>query len=150
MSGVKFGLLGCTSAALLAACGSTSIPTAPSSSPGGFNVPTATATSSTVTHTAAVPSTALSGAWSGKYSGAYTGTFTLNCTESGQVLTGSIQLSNPAQTSNIDGLLKAGTITFAAAGSVVFTFTGTYTGTSMSGQYHVGASGTGSWSATKS
>jgi hypothetical protein len=149
MSGIRLGTLAGAAAGMLAACSSASTPPpATSSSPRGFNVPTATATSS-ANHPAPTPSTALSGAWSGKYQGANTGTFTLTWTQSGIGLTGSIQLSSPANTFNIEGMLKGGTVTFSTVGSVVYVYTGTYSGNSMSGQYRTGASGTGSWSATK-
>lgn len=143
---VRCGSLGCFAAALLVACGSTSTTASPSGR--AFNPPTATATSSAAPHSP-VAAGPLSGTWSGKYSGAYTGTFTLTWTQTGSELIGSIQLTSPSATVNIVGMVKADTITFSTNGSPNFTYEGTSSGNSMSGQYHAGANGAGSWSATK-
>lgn len=143
---VRCGSLGCLAAALLVACGSTS--TTPSPSGRAFNPPTATATSSVAPHSP-VAAGPLSGTWSGKYSGTYAGTFTLTWTQTGSGVSGSIQLTSPSATANVNGLLKADTITFITNGSLAITYEGTYSGNSMSGQYHAGANGSGSWSATK-
>src|SRR5437667_3149448 len=45
----------------------------------------------------------LAGRWSGKYSGAFAGTFRLQWTQSGSKLHGSIALSNPKGTYDING-----------------------------------------------
>ena len=145
MSWIRLGLFGCTAAALLAACSSSTTTPSASSSGRALGPPTATAHPSV----SPLPAGPLSGTWSGKYSGAYSGTFTLTWTQSGSQLSGSMQLSSPADTPNVVGLLKADTITFTTAGSTAITYAGTYSGNSMSGQYHSGASGTGTWSATK-
>ena len=145
MSWIRLGLFGCTTVAVVAACSSTSPTPSSSSSARAFGPPTANAHPSVKP----LPAGPLSGTWSGKYSGAYSGTFTLTWTQSGSLLSGTMQLTNPADTSNILGLLKADTITFSTAGSPAITYAGSYSANSMSGQYHVGASGTGTWSATR-
>ena len=149
MAWIRVGLLGCGAAALLGACGSTSTATTPSSSATAsaraLGPPTATSHPSVKP----VPAGPLSGTWSGKYNGAYSGTFTLTWTQSGTQVSGSMKLTNPADTSNIVGLLKAGTITFSTTGAPAITYAGNYSGNSMSGQYNLGASSTGTWSATK-
>jgi hypothetical protein len=89
----------------------------------------------------------LAGKWSGKYSGAYSGTFTLRWTQTGSKLRGSIALSNPRGTYPINGSVKGTAITFGAVGAGA-TYTGSVSGTSMSGRYKTGIGG-GTWSARK-
>ena len=88
----------------------------------------------------------LSGKWSGQYSGAYSGTFSLNWTQSGSKLNGRITLSNPAETTGIDGTVNGGSIKFGTVSGAVYN--GTVSGSSMSGSYQTPAGG-GSWSANK-
>lgn len=95
---------------------------------------------------------ALSGAWNGTYSGAYQGTFRLTWLQSGSVLSGSIALSAPADTVNINGTVTGGAIKFGTVGSAGITYQGQVSGNSMSGTYQVqgGASGVGGqWSAIR-
>jgi hypothetical protein len=95
----------------------------------------------------------LSGSWSGHYGGAFQGTFTLNWQQSGSNLNGSIQLSAPATTLNINGSLTGSSIRFGTVGAFGITYTGSVSGHSMSGNYTVAAgssSSGGSWSASKS
>jgi hypothetical protein len=89
----------------------------------------------------------LAGTWSGKYSGAFTGTFTLRWKKTGSTLSGSIRLSNPSGTYGIRGSVHGGKISFGAVG-VGATYTGTWSGKSMSGRYR-SPQGGGSWSARK-
>jgi hypothetical protein len=137
---------------LLAACSASSTtgtptPTSvPASTPTSTPVPTPTPTA---TPTAAPVAVAVAGKWSGTYSGYYNGTFTLTWNQSGSHVSGSIVLSSPARTLRINGSLAGSAITFGAVGSV--TYTGTVSGSSMSGTYTVvGGAGGGSWSANKS
>jgi hypothetical protein len=95
----------------------------------------------------------LAGTWSGSYSGAYAGNFTLHWRRSGELLHGTITISNPAGTLPINGSVSGDKIRFGTVGSTAITYTGTVSGGSMSGTYEVhGASGAtgGPWSATKS
>jgi hypothetical protein len=114
------------------------------------------AATSTSTPAATVPSASgsgLSGSWSGHYGGAFQGTFTLNWQQSGSNLNGSIQLSAPATTLNINGSLTGSSIRFGTVGAFGITYTGSVSGHSMSGNYTVAAgssSSGGSWSASKS
>jgi hypothetical protein len=89
----------------------------------------------------------LSGTWSGHYSGGYNGTFTLHWTQSGSKLTGTIKLSSPSGTFPITGSVHGGAIQFGAVGAGA-TYTGSVSGTSMSGSYQARPKG-GSWSAKK-
>jgi len=99
---------------------------------------------------AASPSTTqskLTGTWSGQYSGAYSGTFTLHWRQKGSKLIGSITLSNPGGKYGVTGSVHHGVISFGAVGAGA-TYTGTVSGSSMSGKYKTGNGG-GSWSAHK-
>lgn len=89
----------------------------------------------------------LAGAWSGQYGGAFSGTFTLHWKETGASLTGTIALSNPHGTYGITGSVHNGAIKFGAV-DVGAKYTGTVSGTSMSGSY-TSPQGGGSWSAHK-
>lgn len=136
-------------------CSSSKKSGAPISSLPAATTPTtsATSTSAAATTSAAASSSpaaaGLSGTWDGHYSGGYSGTFTLTWQQSGSVLSGTIKLSNPGVTVPINGTVSGGAIRFGTVGSAAITYTGTVSGSSMSGSYTVvGATG-GSWSATK-
>lgn len=89
----------------------------------------------------------LAGTWSGKYGGGYTGRFTIHWTQKGSKLTGTITLSSPPGTFNINGSVRGSAINFGAV-SAGATYTGSVSGKSMSGHYTAKPQG-GSWSATK-
>lgn len=95
---------------------------------------------------------ALSGTWSGHYSGAFHGSFTVKWRQSGSRLHGTIRLSNPGDTLPINGSVNGSAISFGTVGSTAITYSGTVSGSSMSGSYKVhstnGSSG-GPWSASK-
>jgi ABC-type phosphate transport system substrate-binding protein len=138
-------------AVTLAACSSSAAPashvatTQPASAP-----PSATTAASS---TPAAATSELSGTWSGRYSGAFQGTFTLTWQQSGSKLHGTIKLSAPPDTLSINGRVTDGTIRFGTVGSVGITYSGTVSGSSMSGNYQVqSANGPvgGPWSAAKS
>jgi hypothetical protein len=90
----------------------------------------------------------LSGTWSGKYSGAYHGTFTLQWTQSGSKLSGTIKLSTERSKLNLNGTVRGSTIRFGTVGSAAITYSGSVSGKSMSGNYHTPGGG-GPWSAHK-
>jgi hypothetical protein len=92
----------------------------------------------------------LSGSWSGTYGGGYSGTFKLTWEQSAGKLTGTIVISDPATTAQLDGTLKGTTITFGTVGGLAVTYTGTASTAGMSGTYSVGGKAAGTWSATKS
>ena len=52
---------------------------------------------------------------------------------------------------NIDGTVADGRIRFGTVGSQAITYTGSVSGSSMSGQYKIagGSGGSGAWSATR-
>ena len=93
----------------------------------------------------------LGGTWSGNYHGGkFSGSFTLNWTQSGGKLTGSLKLSNPSGTYNCTGTINGSSIKFGAV-SVGATYTGSVSGNgkSMSGNW-TSPDDSGSWSASKS
>ncbi|MDQ2959628.1 MAG: hypothetical protein M3R48_01045 [Candidatus Dormibacteraeota bacterium] len=137
------------SAGLVAACGSSTTTTTPTPTVGTPVIATPTPTVSTPPPTsAAAASVDLSGNWSGQYSGPFNGTFTLTWTQTGTALDGTINLSSPNQALHINGTVTGSSIGFGAVG--VVTYTGTVSGSSMSGSYKdVANGGTGSWSANK-
>ena len=89
----------------------------------------------------------LAGSWSGQYSGPVSGTFTLHWTQSGSSLSGSITLSSPPGKYGINGHVNGSAISFGAVGAGA-TYTGSVTGTSMSGSWQSSIGG-GKWSAHK-
>lgn len=91
---------------------------------------------------------ALSGKWSGRYGGAYHGTFTLQWRQSGSRLSGTIKLSNPSSKPSIKGTVHGDAIQFGTVGSEAITYSGSVSGTSMSGRYQTPGGG-GTWSAHK-
>ncbi|HEV8462737.1 MAG TPA: hypothetical protein VGQ38_18765 [Gaiellaceae bacterium] len=98
--------------------------------------------------TAHAASTSLSGAWSGKYSGAYKGTFTLHWTQSGSHLNGTIRLSASRGIFGLKGTVHGGAIRFGTVGGPAITYSGSASGSSMSGRYQT-PNGGGPWSAHK-
>ena len=144
----------------LAACSSKST-TSTSTSQTGTTRPAATTPAATTpaTTSSESPSSSpiaggdLSGKWSGQYSGAFKGTFTLDWTQSGSKLHGTITLSSFNGTIPINGTVDGGAIRFGTVGSTDITYSGSVSGDSMSGTYQVhtpsGAAG-GPWSATRS
>jgi hypothetical protein len=88
----------------------------------------------------------LAGTWSGRYSGSYSGTFTLKWKQTGTRLSGSIKLSRPSGTYPITGSVNRSKISFGAVGAGA-TYTGSWSGKSMSGRYTSADGGGGGWSA---
>ena len=85
----------------------------------------------------------------GSYSGSYTGTFTIHWRQkSSGALTGTIALSRPHGTYGISGNVRGSAISFGAVGAGA-TYTGSVSGSSMSGHYKTGDGGSGRWSAHK-
>ena len=129
-------------------CGSSSKSSSDSSSS------TTTSTTTTAANGSTSTSTGLSGTWSGQYSGASSGTFTLTWNQSGSNLTGTIKISDFGDTPiPVNGTLQGNTISFGTVGSTAVTYTGSVSGTSMSGDWKIasgGSSGGGTWNATKS
>jgi hypothetical protein len=92
----------------------------------------------------------VSGTWKGSYSGSFSGTFKLTWTETKSKLSGTIIISAFGKASTpIHGTLKGTSIQFGTVGSEALTYSGSVSGSSMSGTWkleangHVG--GTGSW-----
>ena len=140
-----------TSAVLvIAACGPSHKHDAQSKPPAQ---PAASSAASSPAASHAPASAELSGKWNGSYSGSYNGTFVLRWHQRGSALSGHITLSNPSTTLPIHGTVKNGKISFGTVGSTDITYSGTVSGSSMSGSYQVHTSaGTpgGPWSASKS
>ena len=95
------------------------------------------------------------GKWRGQYSGAYQGHFVLRWHQSGSRLNGTITLSAPTRgTVPIHGTVQGSTIKFGIVGSEAITYSGSVSGSSMSGTWQIkgpsGAAGGGPWSASRS
>jgi hypothetical protein len=137
-------------AVTLAACGGSSTTSTTTSTPtSGTGAATTPSTSSTPTPTTSSSSAGeLSGKWKGQYGGAYGGTFVLNWQQSGVNLRGTIALSAPPVTLPIHGTLNGTSISFGTVGSLAITYTGSVSGSSMSGSYQTPTGG-GPWSASK-
>jgi hypothetical protein len=144
-------------ALVVAACSSSGSPATTTSSPpaAAAAATTSTAPSPTAAATTTNTSSDLAGSWSGQYSGAFSGTFALTWTQSGNSLNGTIKISgfgNSPET--IQGTVDGGSIKFGTVGaSNHVTYTGSFSGGSMSGTWQVAAttgSAGGPWSASKS
>ena len=110
---------------------------------------TATTTPAATATTTPASESGLSGQWKGQYGGAYNGTFVLRWQQSGSSLSGKITISSPLSTLDVNGTLHGSAITFGTVGSLAITYTGTVSGSSMSGSYRTPGGG-GSWSASRS
>jgi hypothetical protein len=106
---------------------------------------------STTTAPATAPATAsdLTGTWNGTYNGSYSGTFTVKWTQSGSKVDGTIALPTVGTTEQLNGTVSGDKITFGTVGSFAVTYSGTFSGSSMSGTYNITGSPAGNWSATK-
>ncbi|MGA3218735.1 MAG: hypothetical protein ABSE77_06615 [Acidimicrobiales bacterium] len=97
----------------------------------------------------------LSGKWSGSYSGAFNGTFNLTWQQSGQSLSGTIMVSGFKNVpTSIHGTVQGASIRFGTVGSESITYSGSVSGSSMSGTWQIQAGGRsmggGAWKASKS
>ena len=153
--GLAAGALSAMVALALAACSSPSGGDSGSGGTGTTAPSSAPATKAASHHQAAGHSEApgaLSGTWSGQYSGSFDGTFTVRWRQSGSRLHGTIHISNPDNTMPINGIVNGNAISFGTVGSTAITYSGTVSGSSMSGNYKVhstnGSPG-GPWSASK-
>jgi hypothetical protein len=118
----------------------THAPIRPTPIPTPFPFPTPTATQ-------APPD--LSGTWAGLCTGPLNGFCSLTWTQTANALDGTFMLSSPPHKLHISGNLTGSTISFGAVG--VVTFTGTLSGSTLSGFYTDIANGiSGSWSVTLS
>ncbi len=108
--------------------------------------PTAVATPTPIA-LQAPPSLNLSGTWAGLCTGPFNGFCSLTWTQTAHALDGTFVVSSPPDNLHISGNLTGSTISFGAGG--VATFTGTVSGSTMSGSYTDIANGkTGSWTVT--
>ena len=97
----------------------------------------------------------LSGKWSGNYSGAFNGTFMLTWKQSGKNLSGTIKISGFSDVpTSLHGTVQGGSISFGTVGSKSITYSGSVSGSSMSGSWKMKAGGQllggGSWKASRS
>lgn len=132
------------------ACSSATTPSssssAPTTAPPASSSPAAQASSP-------APTGGLSGKWSGHYSGAYSGTFTVTWVQSGSTLSGTIDLSDLGGKVPINGTVNGDSITFGTVGSMEIQYSGSVSGSSMSGTYKIQTSSGsvgGPWSASRS
>jgi hypothetical protein len=137
----------------LAACSSSGSSTAQVTATQSAKAKSAAATGAPAQ--AAAAASGLSGKWLGQYSGAYQGHFLLRWHQSGSRLTGTITLSAPARgTVPIHGRVQGGAIKFGTVGSQDITYSGSVSGSSMSGTWQIkgpsGPAGGGPWSASRS
>lgn len=136
-------------ALLVAGCGGSSgSSSTPSSGTHATSTPPPTSTTTSPPPTTTTGGGALSGKWTGTYTGAYSGTFTLNWTQSSSKLSGTINLSTGG-TMPVHGTVAGSAIKFGTVGSTAITYTGTVSGSSMSGTYSTPGGG-GPWSAHRS
>lgn len=151
MSRTKIALLVAPGALLLlAACSSGTSPTTTTTSTTHAAAPAATTSTSQPAAAAAPASTGLSGTWNGQYSGSYTGTFKVNWQQSNSTLTGTIDISSLGGTVPINGSVNGSSIQFGTVGSTQITYSGSVSGSSMSGTWKIAnGGGNGSWSASK-
>ena len=146
---ITLGVTALLGGALLAGCGSSTSDTpTPTAAANNISTSTPTVAAPAPTTPAVAAAADVSGGWTGQYSGVYTGTFTLTWQQTGSAVNGQIVLSSPARTFSITGNLTGNAITFGAVGGV--SYTGTVSGSSMSGAYQVPTGGGGNWSANKS
>jgi outer membrane biogenesis lipoprotein LolB len=153
MSRRNLAFIAAGAALLITGCSSTPKPATVTNPPApAVTAPAAAVSTPAASAPASSPAAAsgLSGSWSGQYGGAYSGTFTLTWTQTGSDLSGKITLSNPAGTTNLHGTVNGSAISFGTVGSTAVTYTGSVSGTSMSGNYQVGGQTGGTWSASKS
>ena len=112
-------------------------------------VSSAAVAASTAASTAPATASDLTGTWNGTYNGSYSGTFTVKWTQSGSNVDGTIALPSVRTTEQLNGTVSGDKITFGTVGSFAVTYSGTFSGSSMSGTYNVTGSPAGNWSATK-
>ena len=137
-------------AVTLAACSSSSSTTTHTKHNAAAPSSAAPATSTPAAAVAASSSSGLSGTWHGQYGGAYSGTFVLRWHQSGAGLSGRIHISSPPVTLPIHGKLAGASIRFGTVGSYRISYTGTVSGSSMSGNWRLNGPGTGgTWSASR-
>jgi outer membrane biogenesis lipoprotein LolB len=151
MSRRNLAFIAAGAALVITGCSSTAKPPTVNSSAPAVTAPAAAVSTPAASAPASSPAaaTGLSGSWSGQYGGAFSGTFTLTWTQTGSDLSGKITLSDPAGTTNLHGTVNGSAISFGTVGSTAVTYTGSVSGSSMSGNYQVGGQAGGTWSATK-
>jgi hypothetical protein len=155
VSRTKLAIALVPAALVIAACSSSGSPATTTSSPPAAAVATTSTAPSPTAAATTNASSDLAGSWSGQYSGAYSGTFALTWTQSGSSLNGTIKISgfgNSPET--LQGTVDGSSIKFGTVGaSNHVTYTGSFSGGSMSGTWQVAAttgSAGGPWSASKS
>lgn len=139
-----------------AACGGSDSSAAPPTGTAATTAPPAVTASSTPSDSGSAD--AIEGPWDGTWTSTSTpgasGTFHIEFTQSGDQLNGSITITNSPciTTGTISGALDGNSITFGAVkGSQNVAYTGTISGSSMSGTYAAPQcdNGVGDWTATK-
>jgi hypothetical protein len=95
------------------------------------------------------PTLDLSGDWGGQSTGPFNGSLSLTLTQTANALHGTIMVETSTENLQISGDVSGTTVDFGAPGVVMFT--GTLSGSTISGSYTVianGRAGAGSWTAT--
>ena len=150
MSQIRYALAAAAVAILaVGGCSSPKSPAHPAATGHAVAAPSTKAPASPTT--SATSPAGLTGKWSGQYSGSYNGTFVLHWRQNGSKLKGTINLSAPADTLPINGSVQGESIRFGTVGSTAITYSGTVSGSSMSGhwEFHDGSGAGGPWSASK-
>lgn len=132
-------------AVVVAGCGSSS---SSSTTAPATTTKASSASPSSASSASSSSASGVSGKWSGQYSGTFSGTFALTWKQVGSKLAGTIDL-HPGGTDPITGTVNGGSIKFGTVGGPAITYTGSVSGSSMSGNYNT-PNGGGSWSANKS
>ncbi|MGD0811148.1 MAG: hypothetical protein ABSA91_15800 [Acidimicrobiales bacterium] len=96
----------------------------------------------------------LSGNWLGNYSGTYSGTFTLTWQQLGNKLDGTIKISAfGSAPTDLKGTVQGHSINFGTVGSRAISYSGSFSGSTMSGTWKMQAAGQsiggGSWQASR-
>src|SRR5262245_14179562 len=137
---------------LLAACSSDTTTTSPA---GGTGPPTDTAmpSSSSFSATGSPVSSAIDGKWNGSYqpTGGGSGTFSVNFSQSGSSLNGTLSISVTClDGAKVTGKVEGDSIEFGSVkGQCEVEYKGTIKGDQMSGTYDIGQGVGGTWKASK-
>lgn len=145
--------------AVLGACSSSKSSDNPTvgagaTSGGATTLATTATTAATATSAAAAATGGLSGTWSGDYTqtspAPAAGTFTLAWQQSGSNVTGTINIPGACNACPISATVNGSSVTFGVVALGGITYTGTVSGSSMSGTYATADSSTkGTWKASK-
>jgi hypothetical protein len=128
---------------------STSTPNTASATSSSAAAPSSAASSTAASSPAAEDK--IAGTWNGTFTGGTSsGMFKVVFTQQGETIAGNITITGNGGNAQgpIRGKLTGSNITFGAVGGTAISFTGSFSGNSMSGTYRSGTD-TGTWKATR-